>query len=51
MEIIDAAFGFANFYARTGDKEAAFAAFDKIVVIPKLSTSKKIECLMGKVSK
>jgi len=48
MEIIDAAFGLANFYARIGDKEAAYEAFDKIMVIPKLSTSKKIECLMGK---
>ena len=48
MEIIDSAFAFAAYYAKIGDKEQALTAYDKILKIPKLSTGKKIDALMGK---
>lgn len=48
MEVLDAQFERAKMYARTGDKAAAYAAYDIIAEKAKISTGKKIDALMAK---
>ena len=49
MEILDALIAREKFYARIGNKAAAYAAADEILNKPKISTGKKIDAIMDKV--
>ena len=48
-EVLDALFAIAKFHSRIGDKQEAYAAYDVIVVKPKVSTGKKIDASMSKL--
>lgn len=48
MELLDAQFAKARCYARIGDKEKAYEAFDEIIQKEKVSTGKKIDATMDK---
>ena len=49
-DILDAYFALASFYSKIGDKDTAVTTFDEILKLGKLSSQKKLEALMGKVS-
>ena len=46
MEVLDARFDVARFAAKSLSKEEALEAYDKVFALPKLSSGKKIDCLM-----
>jgi hypothetical protein len=47
-QLLDAQFAKARCYARIGDKEKAYEAFDEIIQKEKVSTGKKIDATMDK---
>ena len=46
MEVLDARFDVARFAAKSLSKDEALEAYDKVFALPKLSSGKKIDCLM-----
>lgn len=46
MEVLDARFEVARFAAKSLSKDEALEAYDKVFALPKLSSGKKIDCLM-----
>ncbi|TFJ84452.1 hypothetical protein NSK_004437 [Nannochloropsis salina CCMP1776] len=49
MEVLDAMIAREKFFARIGNKTAAYAAADEILTKPKISTGKRIDAAMDKV--
>ena len=46
MEVLDARFDVARFAAKCLSKDEALEAYEKVLALPKLSSGKKIDCLM-----
>mmetsp|Transcript_14606 Transcript_14606/g.31664 ORF Transcript_14606/g.31664 Transcript_14606/m.31664 type:complete len:441 (+) Transcript_14606:76-1398(+) len=46
MEVLDARFDVARFAAKSLSKDEALDAYEKVLALPKLSSGKKIDCLM-----
>uniref|UniRef100_A0A7S2V782 PCI domain-containing protein n=1 Tax=Fibrocapsa japonica TaxID=94617 RepID=A0A7S2V782_9STRA len=47
-EVLDALFAVAKLWARAGDKEKAYAAYDAILAMPKVGSSKKLDAQMAR---
>jgi 26S proteasome subunit RPN7 len=49
VEVLDAMFARATHYARIGDKESAYAAYEAIHARVKISTGRRIDAAMAHI--
>jgi 26S proteasome subunit RPN7 len=49
VEVLDAMFARATHYARIGDKESAYAAYEAIQARVKISTGRRIDAAMAHI--